>query len=452
MKQIKVFLVALFLLSSLLLFTPFVLCSTGYAEGTVNVYQIWNDAGNLDGIRPEAVPVIMSPGDTMINPSDPVRIPEGPVTFAQLQLPEGYTASGPYISTAAGGGLSVVFINTHIPSTSKSIQNILEEGNLIIEKIAEGAGPDEVFWFDVTFSSSQACSFTTTRGNSGFVSDGIPLHAGEIATIHRVPTGAEYTVKERENHRYLSTGVNSTGKMTKSDTVVTFTNKLITTTFTVYKRWEGTEKDKITLHLFADGEATDYTPERTGNTYTFCNLPKFALDGHEILYSAKEDYMSGYMTMYINKGKYADRSKAVYNDGTIINREVTTFAVHKEWIGTSNPPEIRFQLYQNGKPIEWRQPKKVSSELYIWENLPRMKDGEEAIYSAKEIPVKGFLTRYENHSGVTDCALNGGKIINYKVPITGDRENPGNWLILGIASSMLFVFGIALWVRGRRKR
>ena len=469
MKQAKECLIALMFISCLLFgafadsrFLPAVFQSTSAAEDSeetekmeVTVYQIWNDAGNLDGIRPVYVPVLVDIGESsfLITSSEPVRIPEGNAVFTQFQLPDGYTVKGPYINKTVSG-LSVVFLNSHVPATIRAIQNTLEEGNLIIEKIAEDAKNDEIFWFDVSFISDPERDyiFTTTRGARGFVSDGIPLHAGEVATIQAIPVGTEYKAVERENWRFLSSGTNSTGKVVRGDNVVTFTNELITTNFVVYKQWEGTKKDTISLHLFADGEATDFMPEKSGGTYTFFDLPKYDMDGHEILYTAKEDYMNGYMTMYVNKGKYADRSKAVYNGGTIINREVTTFFIHKEWIGAANPPEIRFQLYQNGKLIEWRQPKNVGGGIYIWENLPRMKDGEEALYSAKELPVQGYLTRYENkHSDVVDRALNGGKVINYRLPVTGDKENLDFWWVLGATSSMILIAGIVTLMKNKSK-
>lgn len=149
--------------------------------------------------------------------------------------------------------------------------------------------------------------------------------------------------------------------------------------------------------------------------------------------------------MYVNKGKYANRSKAVYSGGTVINREYVNFFIHKEWIGVPQDqrPEIRFQLYQNGVPIEWQQPEKLSNGTYIWRNLPKMKNGEEAVYGAKEMALPGFETKYSNpHSDVNDMALNGGTVTNYKVPKTGDPVNvPLLWLLVLISFAGLLAVG-----------
>ena len=72
-----------------------------------------------------------------------------------------------------------------------------------------------------------------------------------------------------------------------------------------------------------------------------------------------------------------------------------------------------------------------------------MKNGEEATYSAKEIPLEGYLTRYSNpHSSVDDMALQGGTITNYKIPKTGDTDNPILWMILGGITFVLLLIGV----------
>ena len=46
----------------------------------------------------------------------------------------------------------------------------------------------------------------------------------------------------------------------------------------------------------------------------------------------------------------------------------------------------------------------------------------------------GYQVRYENtgtHAGVTDRCFNGGTIVNYKVPKTGDPADPLLWIVSG---------------------
>lgn len=64
----------------------------------------------------------------------------------------------------------------------------------------------------------------------------------------------------------------------------------------------------------------------------------------------------------------------------------------------------------------------------------------------------GFMVRYENvriHAGVTDRCYNGGTIINYRIPKTGDRTgNPLLW----IGAALLGLLGACCALRMVRKR
>ena len=413
---------------------------------SVRVIQIWDDAEDYNGLRPLTVPVmaISDEEQLIITDSDIHEMDGTTFSFSQGELPASYVLSS-YTYTE-DDLITAVFINRHnveIPAVSvqNSMQTIDPFACLTITKESERASESDIFYFRVSLPDTY--SYITSRGGTGQTDELVPLHAGESAEIGGIPIGTDYTVEELTDPRFYSSCDNPSGTIAAGGTEVTFTNTLITTSFSVRKVWEGTDIGPITLRLFADGQEIEAEIERDGDVYSVYDLPKYDETGHEIVYSAKEVYMSGYMTMYINKGKYADRKKAVYNNGTIINREVVTFFVTKEWIGEPNPPEIRFQLYQNGKPIEWRQPEKTASGVYIWENLPKMKNGEEAIYSVKEIPLDGYLTKYSNpHSSVDDMALQGGKIINYKIPKTGDVENLNLWTMLAGISFVLLLLGV----------
>ena len=237
-----------------------------------------------------------------------------------------------------------------------------------------------------------------------------------------------------------------------------------TCNFTVTKEWRGTAQDSITLYLYADKEPVpDAQFIRQDDTYTVYDLPVYAADGHKIVYSATEQYMAGYMTMYLNVGEYKDRHLAVYNGGTIVNRETVDFEVKKEWVGISGDhPEIRFQLYQNGEPFVWRQPEPDEEGVYAWEYLPKMKLDEEsevyvdARYYVVEEPLEGYYAEYMNvgkYSGVTDRCYAGGTIINYKVPKTGDDAPLTLWYVAtGIGAAGLIVLaGFIVTAKKRRK-
>lgn len=68
-----------------------------------------------------------------------------------------------------------------------------------------------------------------------------------------------------------------------------------------------------------------------------------------------------------------------------------------------------------------------------------------------EDPVPGYVTQYENvgvYAKVTDRLYNGGKILNVKIPQTGDKEN----LWIGISLGALSLLGMVFLLRGSRKR
>jgi LPXTG-motif cell wall-anchored protein len=69
-----------------------------------------------------------------------------------------------------------------------------------------------------------------------------------------------------------------------------------------------------------------------------------------------------------------------------------------------------------------------------------------------EKPIPGYNTRYENvgvYAGITDRCCNGGTIINYKIPQTGDQANPALWAglaLLGMAGIVVVL------MTGRRRK
>ncbi|MBQ8136943.1 MAG: LPXTG cell wall anchor domain-containing protein, partial [Clostridia bacterium] len=73
-----------------------------------------------------------------------------------------------------------------------------------------------------------------------------------------------------------------------------------------------------------------------------------------------------------------------------------------------------------------------------------------AYYIVENVPV-GYKVRYENvgaHAGETDRCYNGGTIVNYKVPKTGDDANLTLWtacLLGGMA-----ILGGMIYARRRK--
>ena len=101
-------------------------------------------------------------------------------------------------------------------------------------------------------------------------------------------TEITYSVSEDSVDGYTSTvtGTNITNSYTPETTVVKVT-----------KAWVGPKAGPVTVHLLADGTDTGKTvtlSDANSWTGTFSSLDKYKADGTEIVYSVKEDEISGY--------------------------------------------------------------------------------------------------------------------------------------------------------------
>jgi len=235
---------------------------------------------------------------------------------------------------------------------------------------------------------------------------------------------------------------------------IVFTNRYderddetIPVSFTVTKEWQGGGGGAIQLTLYADGEKMDPQPayERDGDRYTYNNLQKYK-NGRTIVYSAKERYVDGFIAIYDNVAPYEGESRMIYNGGTIINRKekVPSFTVTKVWqgLGKEKAPKIELILYCNGVETDVKTPTPNSRGEYRYYDLPETVNGEPAVYTVKEKPLAGYTVKYELANGTeSDHADNGGRIINTRIPATGDGFTPMMWLML-MALSLLMLTGI----------
>jgi LPXTG-motif cell wall-anchored protein len=68
-----------------------------------------------------------------------------------------------------------------------------------------------------------------------------------------------------------------------------------------------------------------------------------------------------------------------------------------------------------------------------------------------ENPVPGYIIQYENvgaYANITDRLYNGGRILNVRLPQTGDKEKPWIFITLGALS----ILGILFLLRRHRKQ
>ena len=127
-----------------------------------------------------------------------------------------------------------------------------------------------------------------------------------------------------------------------------------------------------------------------------------------------------------------------------------TFAFKTTWEGGSEK-SIDFTLYRaDGTVYHHGFDKKVVSPTE-WQYNAWFSEAV-ACYVIQE-PVPGYKTVYENvgvYAGITDRCCDGGTIVNYKVPKTGDDAHLILWI--GCALAGLAMISIAVYAGKRKKR
>ena len=127
----------------------------------------------------------------------------------------------------------------------------------------------------------------------------------------------------------------------------------------------------------------------------------------------------------------------------------SSFSFRKVWEGGSEK-SIDFTLYKLGDTVyhhgfDKKEVSKTEWQYNAWFPEPA------ACYVIEE-PVKGYRIRYENvgvYAGITDRCCDGGTIVNYRVPQTGDGSPLMLWL--GCAAAGLALIAIAACA-GKRKK
>jgi len=339
---------------------------------------------------------------------------------------------------------------------------------LSITKTVTSVESDSQFAFLITLMDANGQELTDAFPVEGTDVDTIVsgdylyLKHGETAVISHLPVGTRYRVEEHEYLAYDTTADTAAGHRAEGVVAVCgntadFVNNRKTVSFTITKEWQGGQGDLITLILYANGVPVEPQPsyQEDNNVYTYTNLPQYTEDGQEIVYSAKEKYMDGFVTIYKNKPPHTSETDRVYDGGTIINRAVTSIRVRKIWRGVADgegTPDITLILYCNGQKMDKKTPKPTSDGWYIYNNLPYVWNGEVANYTVVEAPVYGYATSYgfSPEGEELTCAHNNGVIVNSRIPMTGDRAPIGLWIACAVVA-LGGLIGFALLSRKSRK-
>ena len=352
---------------------------------SVNGIKTWNDNDNQDGIRPQSITVHLYADG--VDTGKKVTTDESrnwKYSFGDLdKYKDGveivYTVVEDQVKdyTTSIDGYNIT--NTHTPETidvsgSKTWNDAGNQDKVRPDKITIRLYADgkEIQHREVTASENWKWSFTD-----------LPKYADgkEIA----------YTISEDPVDDYTTE--------VKGYDVIN-THKPAVVEIKGIKTWndsddqDGKRPTEIIVRLYADGTEVDNrtVTEKSGWIYRFTNLPKYAEDqqGHEIIYTVREDVVEGYST------EYTEDSYDITNSYT---PEETSRTVTKIWEDGKNqdglrPTSIMVQLMADkkpyGDPVELNE---SNNWTYTWIRLPVKEKKKEITYTVKEISkIEGYDT------------------------------------------------------------
>lgn len=219
----------------------------------------------------------------------------------------------------------------------------------------------------------------------------------------------KYTVKEDVPSGYKS-------KVTGGqECAYTITNTNIEKTkIPVEKTWVGKKLDKVEVKLLADNKATDKVltlNEASNWKGEFKDLPKYdETDGHEIVYTIKEDTIENYKSEITGDAASGFKIKNT-------NTEKVNVPVKKQWVGkATDKVEVKL-LADNKETDKTLTLNKASDWKGEFKDLPKYDetDGHEIVYTIKEVKIEGY------NSATSGTAQNGFTITN---TITGKVSIP----------------------------
>ena len=276
-----------------------------------------------------------------------------------------------------------------------------------------------------------------------------------------------YSVKELlpENSEYTSDAGDAPAEVTESEDglIVEITNsyKPEVTEIPVTKVWnDNNDEDQvrpasITVSLLANGEvvAEQRITAKDGWAYTFEELPVYA-DGKKITYTVREkpvaDYDMPVITGSAEKGFEIKNTHESKPKPTPVPYYFK-FTFTKIWQG-EHGDSIDWVLYKpDGTVAHKKFDKKVISENEWYYEAWFATDAD--YYILENVP-EGYKVRYENvgaHAGETDRCYNGGTIVNYKVPRTGDRANLWPWAVMALAGAGA-VCGVVVYSKKKKDK
>ena len=273
----------------------------------------------------------------------------------------------------------------------------------------------------------EATSAKVTLYADGVEKDSVTLNAANnwvhvFANLDKYNNGTEivYTLTEEPISNYDSA---ITGDVATGFTVTNTNTEKVAVDVT--KNWVGPATDSVTIKLLADGvEVENAVLTATDNwMHTFSNLPKYAADGHEIVYTVDE----------YDVPSYVKAIEGTSSTGFTVTNTITgkvDIPVTKVWVGPATD-SVTVNLYADGVKVDTVQLTATNQWKHTFANLDKYENGREIVYTVDEVLIPGYKTK------ITGDVQTGFTITNSKeTPKTADHVNPMAYASIFVISLM----------------
>ena len=273
----------------------------------------------------------------------------------------------------------------------------------------------------------EATSAKVTLYADGVEKDSVTLNAANnwvhvFANLDKYNNGTEivYTVTEEPIANYDSA---ITGDVATGFTVTNTNTEKVAVDVT--KNWVGPATDSVTIKLLADGAEVESAVITAAENWmhTFSNLPKYAADGHEIVYTVDE----------YDVPSYVKAIEGTSTTGFTVTNTITgkvDIPVTKVWVGPATD-SVTVNLYADGVKVDTVQLTAANQWKHTFANLDKYENGREIVYTVDEVLIPGYKTK------ITGDVQTGFTITNSKeTPKTADHVNPMAYASIFVISLM----------------
>ncbi len=371
----------------------------------IHVEKKWSDENNQDGKRPESVTVYLLVGEervgtVILNDNNGWKH-----TFTNLDK---YKNGQPIVYTVS---------EEAVTDYSTEITGTMESGYTITNSYTPGKTSIEVekVWKDVDDQDGKRPDKIQVQLYANQVEKGNPVTLN--STNNWKYTWNELAKKSGGNDIvYTVEEVGEIGGYTTATSVngnkTTITNTYVPEEIRIEgtKVWDDNQNqdkarpERITISLYADGILkTSQEVTGTGDTWSwsFENQPKFRDHGTEIVYTVKEEKVTGYEEPVIT-----GNAKDGFTVTNTHKPETVTVEGNKTWVDNDNaagarPKSITINLLADEKKID---SKKIEPDAngnwpaWKFENLPKYENGKEIKYTISEETVTDYSAQVNGYN------------------------------------------------------